>query len=142
MLRAAGSAKIRKKRFFNPESPHENVDASSLMYRSPQTFSSPGFPYANGIFPTTPALGGPSEMFVSRENRSTRASICWLDSKNRSRLLETKMRKFRSGDISTFPLPQWCHNRTAKSCKIYKIFILICLLIVLSTKVPALEHTS
>lgn len=93
MLNASGNAKILKNKAFNPESPHEKVEASSLMYKVPNTLNSPGFPYARGIFPTIPAFGGPSEMFVSLENLSTSASICWLDSRKRSRLLEFRNHK-------------------------------------------------
>lgn len=88
MLSKTGNAKILRNNVFNPDKPHEKVEAKSRTYRIPQQLSSLGFPYASGIFPTTPELGGPSEMFVSLENLSTSASICWLDSRKRSRLLK------------------------------------------------------
>lgn len=104
-----GSNNKRMKSAFMPARPHEKVEASSLLkfqaeilklilnyslsntyrYNIIQTFNSPGFPYANGTLPLPIALSGASDMGVSRENRSTSASICWLDSKKRSRLLRS-----------------------------------------------------
>lgn len=68
-----------------PAYPQEKVAASRRRYRMPQTFSSPGLPYASGILPLPIGLIGASGMGDSRAKRSTRASICWLDSRKRSR---------------------------------------------------------